>query len=340
MIACPCCLQTGTIATYSLPEPHLECSCCGHRWRDVTGTTGDYENKSGRNQVPARYLERKFEDRMVSVAPLLRNKCRILEIGCAEGEFGAKVKAGADVTYAGLEISRDAVIAKTRLDKVLTCPASDLPADQYDLLFSFHVLEHIRDIRDEIRHWFRLLAPEGTMLIEVPNAAGHPLREWDTHPEHLHFFSATSLFALLEHAGLAFESLSSGHFESPIYADSLRIVARRKISREEQTDRLLARVRQLLDGPFVVYGIGGDFRNCVLPVLDRLPVTALVDSDPQRAGERIGQHVIQHFDPVSHAGLPILISSMRFKDEICERLRASLPAGARLVGLEDIYDTD
>jgi hypothetical protein len=74
--------------------------------------------------------------------------------------------------------------------------------------------------------------------------------------------------------------------------------------------------------------------------LDRLSVVALVDSDPKRAGERIGKHVIQQFDPASHAGLPILISSLRFKDEICERLRASLPAGVRLVGLEDIYETD
>lgn len=338
MTACPCCLQGETVVRNSLPEPHFACSCCGHRWRVASGTAAYYETKSGRNQVPARHLDRKFADRMATVAPLLEDKCRILEIGCAEGKFGSWVKTRAGVVYAGLEISRDAAIAATRLDRVFTSPASCLPEDRYDLLLSFHVLEHISDIHSEIRHWLRLLQQTGAMLIEVPNTAGHPLREWDTHPEHLHFFSATSLSALLDHAGLCIESLSSGHFESPIYADSLRIVARLKSSSGARTDRLLARFRQLLGGPFVVYGIGGDFRNCVLPVLNQLPVAALVDSDLRRVGEQIGEHVIQAFDPDGYADLPILISSLRFTDEIFQRLRESLPASARLVGLEEIYE--
>ncbi|MBU0623108.1 MAG: class I SAM-dependent methyltransferase [Gammaproteobacteria bacterium] len=340
MTACPCCRQSGTVASHLHPEPHLECPNCGHRWRSANVLPGDYENKSGRNQVPVRQLERKYNDRMASVAPLLAGISHILEIGCAEGGFGARVKARADVSYAGLEISRDAATAQTRLDKVLTRPAAELSPAEYDLLLSFHVLEHIGDIHAEIRHWLKQLSPAGRMLIEVPNASGHPLREWDSHPEHLHFFTSTSLCALLEHAGLSVEALSSGYFESPIYVDCLRIVARRKNSAEENTARLLARFRQALAGSFVVYGIGGDFRNCVLPLLDQLPVAALVDSDPQRAGEQVGRHIIHTFDPARHNGLPILVSSLRFKDEICQRLRAALPASVKLVGLEDIYSAD
>jgi SAM-dependent methyltransferase len=340
MTACPCCRQSATVATHRLPEQHLECPACGHRWRTASVLPGDYENKSGRNRMPAHQLERKYHERMASIIPLLANATRILEIGCAEGDFGAMVKSRANVSYTGLEISCDAATAQTRLDKVLTRPAAELPAAEYDLLLSFHVLEHIVDIHAEIRHWLRQLTPAGRMLVEVPNAAGHPLREWDSHPEHLHFFSATSLCALLEHAGLAVDSLSAGHFESPIYADSLRVVARRRRTQEEQRAALLARFRQVLGASFVVYGIGGDFRNCVLPVLDELPVAALVDSDPQRAGEQVGRHIIQTFDPARHSGLPILVSSLRFKDEICERLRAVLPASVKLVGLEDIYSTD
>lgn len=340
MTACPCCLQSGTVTSHSHPEPHLACPVCGHRWRSAGASVGDYENKSGRNRMPAHQLERKYHDRMASLVPLLAGVSRILEIGCAEGDFGAQVKARADVSYSGLEISRDAEIAASRLDQVLTRPATELPAAEYDLLLSFHVLEHIVDIHAEIRHWLRQLAPAGRMLIEVPNGSGHPLRGWDSHSEHLHFFSATSLCALLEQAGLAVESFSTGHFESPIYADSLRVVARRKRNPEEQRAALLAQFSQVLGTSFVVYGIGGDFRNCVLPLLDQLPVAALVDSDPQRAGEQVGHHVIQTFDPARHSDLPVLVSSLRFKDEICQRLRAALPASVKLVGLEDIYDMD
>jgi len=296
---------------------------------------------SGRNKSLAKQLQRKFADRIASVQPLLKDHCRILEVGCAEGEFGAIVKDLVDVEYVGLEISRDAEIAATRLDRILRRPAADLTESEFDLLLSFHVLEHISDINAEIRHWARLLAISGTMLIEVPNAAGHPLRDWDTHPEHLHFFSAASLSALIERAGLAVDTLSSGHFESPIYSDSLRVTARHALSEEEKTERLLSRFKQLMGGPFVIYGIGGDFMNGVLPILDRLPVTALVDSNPGRAGERVtANHTIQAYDPVQFSSLPILVASVRFKDEISQYLCASAATPVKLVGLDDIYGMD
>jgi SAM-dependent methyltransferase len=298
-----------------------------------------YKNMSGRNQVPLQQLQRKLQDRLAAVKPLLQVGDRILEIGCAEGEFGALVKAHSDVEYAGLEISLDAGIAAARLDKVLKQPAATLPTVGFDLLLSFHVLEHITDIAAEIRHWIRQLEDTGTIVIEVPNAAGHPLRGWDTHPEHLHFFSVTSLSALLEHAGLSIQILSSGHYESPVYPDSLRVVARRALNADEKAERLLSRFRQQINGPFVIYGIGGDFRNCVLPILDRLPVVALIDSDSNRAGEQISaKHAIQAYDPAKFAGLPILIASIRFKSEIRDRLRASINGDVELIGLDDVYE--
>ncbi|MDD5363748.1 MAG: methyltransferase domain-containing protein [Gallionellaceae bacterium] len=342
MTACPCCGHAEATA-HNRPESHFACPCCGHRWR-VAGTGGeacDYSGMSGRNRVPARQLQRKFADRIASVQALLKDRCRILEVGCAEGEFGAMVKGLADVEYVGLEISLDAGIAATRLDRVLNQPAAKLSEGGFDLLLSFHVLEHIPDIGAEIGHWAGLLDSAGTLLVEVPNSAGHPLRDWDSHPEHLHFFSAASLSALFEHAGLAIESLSSGHYESPVYADSLRVTARRALAGQEKNARLLDRFRLCLDGPFVVYGLGGDFRNCVLPVLDQLPVAALVDSDPGRVGERVTEkHLVQAYDPARFAGLPILIASMRFKDEISQGLQATAAAPVKLVGLDAIYEMD
>ncbi|MDR3395072.1 MAG: class I SAM-dependent methyltransferase [Parasulfuritortus sp.] len=293
---------------------------------------------SGRNRFPAKQLQRKFADRAASVRPLLKERCRILEVGCAEGEFGALIKGLGDVEYVGLEISRDADLAATRLDRVLRQPALEYTGSGFDLLLSFHVLEHIADIGAEARNWGRLLTPSGTMVIEVPNESGHPLRDWDTHPEHLHFFTAASLSALLERAELAVETLSSGHYESPIYTDSLRVTARHALSEQEKTERLLSRFQEAIDGPFIVYGIGGDFMNCVLPILDRLRVVALVDSAPNRVGEQVtAKHAIQAHDPGRFAGLPILIASLRFKDEISQRLRITATSPVKLIGLDDIY---
>ncbi len=339
MMVCPCC-TSGSATAHDRPEPHYACPRCGHCWRSPHANGGaiDYTALAGRNAVPADLLQRKFEDRLSTVEPMLCGRPRILEVGCAEGGFGARVKALADVDYAGLEISRDAELAATRLDAVFTQPADKLATGGFDLLLAFHVLEHIADIRSELGHWRRLLAASGTMLIEVPHGAGHPLRDWDSHPEHRHFFTATSLSALLAHAGFIIESLSRGHYESPVYPDSLRVVARPELNTEEKSERLLARINRLLPGPFVIYGIGGDFRNCLLPILDRLPVVALVDSDPERLGEQVTEaQAIQAYDPARFAGLPILIGSLRHKEAIAKRLRAGT---ARLVGLDEILELD
>ena len=47
-------------------------------------------------------------ERLRDLTPLLRNGLRILEIGCAEGELGKRIKAMANVEYVGVELSADA----------------------------------------------------------------------------------------------------------------------------------------------------------------------------------------------------------------------------------------
>jgi len=276
---------------------------------------------------------------MATVRPLLADGTRVLEVGCAEGTFGAEVKKQAKVEYTGLEISLDANAALSCLDHVLTRPVSAQNDDSYDLLLAFHVLEHIADISAELGHWRRMLGQLGTIVIEVPNGAGHPLRDWDFHPEHLHFFSGASLAALAGRSGFYVKALTTSHFESPIYADSLRLVASIEPEPDARRERLVSRFRRLMGGPFVVYGVGGDFRNCVLPVLDSLPIVAITDSDPARVGERLASgHLIQTYDPIRFAGVPVLVASLRFKKEICRHLQ-EISAGMTIhvTGLDDIY---
>lgn len=336
---CPCCESTGTEALIK-PDPHEHCLYCGHRWRGAVAAALNryYSGLQGRNAMPKSGHERKIRDRLASLRPLLKNGVHVLEIGCAEGDLAVVVKGEFRLHYTGVELSGDARTAAKVLDRIVTEPSISLGDEQYDLIVSFHVLEHIPDVAEEVAQWHHLLDESGTLLVEVPKEAGHPLLVWDKNPEHIHQFTVSSLTALLARSGFNVTSVTSGHFESSVYPDSLRVLARPCRSHAVRRLQLLARFNARLTEPFAVYGIGGDFHNYIEPLIDTLPISALLDSNPSRYGERICNLEIEAFSPLRHKNMPILVSSIRYKEEIIEALIRSGAPPVRLVGLDEVYE--
>lgn len=336
--ACPCC---GGIAAETAGA-WLRCRACGHRWRlPGKAATVSYQRLIARNDTASPAFRRKLRDRLDTLEPLLPaagTACRVLEIGCAEGHLGQALKALRPMIYDGIEISRDAEAAATRLDTVYRQPAAEVQAPAYDWLLAFHVLEHIADPAAELSEWQRLLASGGRMVLEVPHESGHPLVVCDENPEHLHQFTLPSLLCLLQRAGFTAEAVGGGHYESAVYPDCIRVTACRRESAESRQDRLVARFNEKMGKrPFLVYGIGGDFRNYVQPVLDRLPVLELLDSSTEKRGTRCTGRVIGQYDPARHRDAPILACSIRFQASIRESLRGLGIADDRIVALEEIY---
>lgn len=301
-----------------------------------------YQQLLARNDSASDALKRKLQDRLDTLLPLLPQPgqaCRVLEVGCAEGHLGEALKATRSMVYDGIEISRDADAAAMRIDTVFRHPAAEVQAEPYDLLLSFHVLEHIANPAAELIEWRRLLAPGGRIVIEVPHEGGHPLVVTDENAEHLHQFTWPSLLCLLHGAGFAVEAVSAGHYESAVYTDSIRVRARVRESDVERKDRLIARFKQHMGNkPFLVYGIGGDFQNYVLPVLDQLPVQALLDSSADKWGTTVAGRLVERYDAHHHEGRAILVCSIRFGRDIVASLRALDIPDASIVMLDDIYD--
>ncbi|WP_246228243.1 MULTISPECIES: class I SAM-dependent methyltransferase [Pseudomonas] len=337
---CPCCAAP---AEPLADHPHdAGCPRCGHRWRnapEASASAGYYAELVARNDEQAPWFSRKIDARLAAILALIEPAtARVLEVGCAEGGLGAAVKARSAVTYDGIELSQDSVLAATRLDQVFRQPAAQVHAAPYDLIVSFHVLEHIADLTTELLAWRRLLAEQGALLIEVPNRAGHPWLSNDLNQEHLHQFTPASLAILLASCGFTCRELSSGHYESPLYCDSIQVIARPEPTPAQRRQRLLQRFEQRLGGPFIAYGIGGDYLNYVAPLADALPIRALVDSAAEKSGQQVGAFSITAYDPVAHDALPILICSLRYGNSIRRQLLAQGIAAERLVALESLFD--
>lgn len=334
--ACPCCRSEQTKAVAN--GAWYRCSICQHRWRTSQALSQPlYWQQQGRNLPGNPYLKRKNEDRLEAVLKLVGEQAHILEVGCAEGQLGQAVKNARDVIYEAAELSKDHEAAAACLDRVYRTTTAEIEGNgNYQLILAFHVLEHIEDIEEEIAQWLRLLHAEGSLLIEVPNRSGHPDLANDAHPEHLHQFALSSLVALLSRLNVDVREATSGHFESPAYSDSIRVVAKRLLTDQEKQRHLITRFEQALGQPFRVYGIGGDFRNYVLPILSELKIIGLIDSAPESVTAPPGFQV-DRFDVARHGDAPILISSLRFKNEIARSLEAQGMPSNLIVGLDDVF---
>jgi 2-polyprenyl-3-methyl-5-hydroxy-6-metoxy-1,4-benzoquinol methylase len=123
---------------------------------------------------------------------------RILDAACGGG-FGAAYMArtarsvlGVDLDDEMLRIARSAFSAPN-----LTFARHDLhdpfgPDVRFDLITSFETMEHVRDPDVCIANFARAMAPDGVLMLSVPNGAKE-LRDGDFEPSHLVHFSADDL---------------------------------------------------------------------------------------------------------------------------------------------------
>ena len=270
---CPCC---GAVEAIELEiKRYHQCSNCLHIWIDTSDVLDKnyYENLTERNPPEYEWSVDKYNERSGFLDLFITDKTqRVLEVGCAEGALGAKLKSNKSVLYHGVELSKDRFSAAKHLDKVFDVISGEIVEEPYDLILSFHVLEHVHDVVSEILSWKKLLKDDGLIVFEVPNLSGHEWVEIDQNKEHIHQFSILSVIHLLKCTDLECVQLSTGHFESPLYNDSIRVVAKKHKTQEKRREELLHNIGLKLGEGFYIYGVGGDFRSYVLPVLSDVNV--------------------------------------------------------------------
>ena len=142
----------------------------------------------------------------------------ILDVGCGTGVNADQLAAkGHHVT--GVDISKVAIEKFTSEGRPgIQCDIAQgapFPDDTFDLVFASDVIEHLADTESFLAELFRVLRPEGMLLLTTINSAFWPFRLLGLfgrtvtevqHPGHIRFFSKRGLAQCAEAAG--FESVS------------------------------------------------------------------------------------------------------------------------------------
>lgn len=129
-------------------------------------------------------------------------KGSLLDIGAGTGDFLVTAKAQGWQTT-GIEPNENA--KKLAISKGISFQNNieSIENQQFDVITMWHVMEHVPDVTHQIKELKRLLKPNGTIIIAVPNYKSYDAQHygifWAAYdvPRHLWHFSKTSIEKLV-----------------------------------------------------------------------------------------------------------------------------------------------
>jgi len=147
------------------------------------------------------------------------SKGKLLDIGAGTGDFLALAKQyGWNIT--GVEPSEKAKSIALKKGVSFVENTNLLDENSFDLISMWHVLEHVPNLEEQIKELKRLLKPNGTILIAVPNFNSYDAKQYGTFwaaydvPRHLWHFSKTAIRMLFEKEELKLEKVLPMKFDA------------------------------------------------------------------------------------------------------------------------------
>ncbi|MBK7735567.1 MAG: class I SAM-dependent methyltransferase [Chitinophagaceae bacterium] len=130
----------------------------------------------------------------------------ILDIGCGTAAFLHTMKsAGWQIT--GLEPDNTAREKAQSLYQIAPLSSENfktLPANSFDAITLWHVLEHVHDLQGYLQQIKILLKPAGKLFVAVPNYTSYDAKKYGLYwaaydvPRHLYHFSPSSISVLIQ----------------------------------------------------------------------------------------------------------------------------------------------
>ncbi|MFA5405773.1 MAG: class I SAM-dependent methyltransferase [Candidatus Nanoarchaeia archaeon] len=198
-------------------------------------------NKELYEDLFSKGYHKSHELKVIKMTSLIKGQPkRILDIGCGDGWFGAKLKKvfGAEVT--GVDILDKALITakkKGLLTKKFDLSKNNWPlkSNYFDLIIAGDIIEHVYDTENFIKECKRLLKKGGQLIISTPNINSYAnrflllfgkmplyidfapnLTSYDfVEPSgHVRVFNNDSLKRLVTHYGLRVDRVIGAGFQS------------------------------------------------------------------------------------------------------------------------------
>lgn len=142
---------------------------------------------------------------------------RVLDVGCATGSFLVALREigwqveGIEFNPYAAEYAREQHGLDVTTGELLH---SNLPAQQFDLVVFWDVLEHVHQPRETLAEAARIIKPGGTLLLVLPNPEsleagwfGPYWAGWDT-PRHLYIYTRSVIKRFLSQTGWTVTSTS------------------------------------------------------------------------------------------------------------------------------------
>jgi 2-polyprenyl-3-methyl-5-hydroxy-6-metoxy-1,4-benzoquinol methylase len=146
---------------------------------------------------------------------------KLLDVGCGSGFFLSNAKTAGWKTL-GVEPDEKTRVSVQQkgIDVLPLSNLSEIESDSFDVITLWHVLEHTHFPNKTLNELKRILKPNGSLIIAVPNRLSFDAKYYKNYwaafdvPRHLFHFSKKNIFQLAENAGLKVNQIKPMLFDA------------------------------------------------------------------------------------------------------------------------------
>ena len=231
MTSCDICGADNPITVLESPQldgPLVQCRNCGFRYvgsrrSQLTFGSGGGDAAEVASRVQAanfniRNLRLEEEHRLgilnarwrLDLIREFRTSGKLLEVGCARGDFLRVARESFDVF--GVEPNPTLADDAEKVAPIYRDVIETLPWRDFDVIASFHVIEHVDSPKRFVTAMADRVRPGGLLVLETPDIHSLPFQlmksKWRQFiPEHYFFFDPSSMTKLLSESGFKVERI-------------------------------------------------------------------------------------------------------------------------------------
>lgn len=320
----------------------VSCDACG-----LIQTRNDpiiYKDNSSASSFVSDQLRDHRKNQAVKLFSFQKNRSpRVLEVGCGDGSFLKSIVSISGSTLGVEPAEKTAAIARSQginVVSILVAEDTKIEKQDFDCFFLFHVLEHVPSILPFLRGIRNNLCQGAVGCVEIPctEAAFEAGRYGDFMPDHMSYFTASTLRKALEISGFEVLELERNWQGEHLVAYVKKISQRIDVKVigefiEKTKSAMCALERQLTKGKKIAFWGASHHLMPILTNHGDLSNFQIFDSSPEKIDRFVpgASMRIRNPEEIDPAEMQmIVVSAPRFSDEICKVVKSRFPNARQL----------